>query len=136
RGRVSREAGGHHEPGNERHNRRPARFAGLNEGYGPGAWHGPDMKAALAETAFWRPASGRHNIAEIALHHAFCARSVRARLSGTDAEPFVLERDDWFAVPDASRVSWAAILDVVAREQRQLTMTVAKIADGRMQSPL
>src|SRR5262245_54065899 len=111
----------------------------LTEGYGQGAWHGPDMKAALAdvtaETAVWRPAPGRHNIAEIALHHAFCARSVRARLSGIDPEPFVLEGDDWFAVSDASRVSWAAILEVVAREQRQLTETVATIADGRVQSP-
>src|SRR5439155_6236180 len=51
----------------------------LNEGYGTGAWHGPDLKAELGdvtpELAFWRPARGRHNIAEIALHHAFCARS-------------------------------------------------------------
>jgi len=31
----------------------------LDEGYGPGAWHGADMKAALADVtpaiAFWRP---------------------------------------------------------------------------------
>jgi len=111
----------------------------LNEGYGAGAWHGPDLKAALAdvtaETAFWRPAPGRHNIAEIALHHAFYARSVRARLSGIDAEPFVLEGDDWFAVPDASRMSWSAILELLAREQVQLTATVARIADGGLQSP-
>ncbi|PYR18731.1 MAG: hypothetical protein DMF98_25380 [Acidobacteria bacterium] len=43
----------------------------LNEGYGPGAWHGADLKAALADVtpdlAFWRVAPGRHNIAEIAL---------------------------------------------------------------------
>jgi len=39
----------------------------LDEGYGPGAWHGPDLKAALAdvsdELAFWRPSPQRHNIA-------------------------------------------------------------------------
>jgi hypothetical protein len=112
----------------------------LKEGYGPGAWHGPDLKAALAdvtaEGALWRPAPGRHNIGEIALHHAFCARSVRARLSGIDAEPFVLEGDDWFALSDASRLSWSAILDVVEREQKQLSATVAEIAGGRIQSPL
>jgi hypothetical protein len=42
----------------------------IEEGYGPGAWHGPDLKAALSdvtpELAFWRPAPGRHNIAVIA----------------------------------------------------------------------
>lgn len=76
----------------------------LDEGYGPGAWHGPDLKAALAEVspelAFWRPSPERHSIAEIALHHAYCARSVRGRLSGSPLEPFVLEGDDWFALPD------------------------------------
>lgn len=35
----------------------------LNEGYGPGAWHGANLKAALAdvspELAFWRPSPER-----------------------------------------------------------------------------
>ena len=35
----------------------------LEEGYGPGAWHGDDLKAAVgtvsAETAFRRPAPGQ-----------------------------------------------------------------------------
>jgi hypothetical protein len=51
----------------------------LEEGYGPGAWHGNDMKAAVAdvsaEDAFWRPGRQRHNIAELALHHAYFVRS-------------------------------------------------------------
>jgi hypothetical protein len=59
----------------------------LAEGYGPGAWHGADLKAALAdmtpEVAFWRPATGRHNIAEIALHHAYCTRAVRSQISAS-----------------------------------------------------
>jgi len=112
----------------------------LREGYGPGAWHGADLKAALpdvtAELAFWRPGAGRHNVAEIALHHAYCVRNVRAKLSGIDAEPFVLEGDDWFALPDASRLSWSAILEVVAREQERLSTVVADIDNGRVQSPL
>src|SRR5215210_346643 len=82
----------------------------LDEGYGPGAWHGSDLKAALAdvpaELAFWRPAPERHNIAEIALHHAYCARSVRGQLSGTPPEPFVLEGDDWFPLSDPTRLTW------------------------------
>ena len=47
----------------------------LQEGYGPGAWYGSDIKAAVgdvtAKTAFKRPAKGRHNIAEVAFHHAY-----------------------------------------------------------------
>ena len=96
----------------------------VEEGYGPGAWHGADLKAALAdvskELAFWRPSPQRHNIAEIALHHAYYARQVRGRLTGMEPEPFVLEGDDWFPLADASRLSWSAIVETVEREQQRL----------------
>lgn len=101
----------------------------LDEGYGPGAWHGADLKAALedvpADIAFWRPAAGRHNIAEIALHHAYCARSVRGQLSGAPPEPFVLEGEDWFDLPDEGRLAWSEILKTVAAEQHRLSEAVA-----------
>ena len=107
------------------------------EGYGPGAWHGPDLKAALSdvtpELAFRRPAAGRHNIAEIALHHAYFVRSVRAQLSGTDPEPFVLGGEDWFELADESRVSWRQIVSVVESEQRRLNDTIEDLGRGRAQ---
>ncbi len=110
----------------------------LNEGYGPGAWHGPDLKAALADVtadlAFWRPANGRHNIAEIALHHAFCARAVHGQLSGMPPEPFVLDGEDWFALPDDSVLPWSKILDVVETEQQRLAASVAD--NCQRQSPM
>lgn len=106
------------------------------EGYGPGAWHGPDLRAALtdvtADQAFRRPAPGRHNIAEIALHHAYFVRSVRAQLAGAEVEPFVLEGDEWFAISDESRLSWAQIQGVVESQQRRLTETIADLGAGRV----
>jgi hypothetical protein len=112
----------------------------LDEGYGPGAWHGPDLKAALADVssdlAYWRPGAGRHNIAEIALHHAYCARNVRAKVSGIEAEPFVVEGDDWFDVPDAKALAWSIVLEVVEREQSRLAAVAGDINSGRAQSPL
>ena len=112
----------------------------LQEGYGDDAWHGPDLKAALEDvteaTAFWRPGAERHNIAEIALHHAYCVRGVRAKLTGADAEPFVLEGDDWFALPDPSVLPWAKIREVVAREHEGLAACGADISAGRRRSPL
>jgi DinB superfamily len=112
----------------------------LIEGYGPGAWHGPDLKAALADVddalAFWRPGAGRHNIAEIALHHAYCARAVYARITGADPGAFVLDGDDWFDVPDGSRLSWQAIQDVVAREQKRLVAADSDVANRKIASPL
>lgn len=100
----------------------------LEEGYGSGAWHGADLKAALSdvspELAFWRPSPERHNIAEIALHHAYFVRDVRRQLTGQDPGPFVLEGEEWFALPDASRLSWPTILKAVEDEQRRLHDTV------------
>jgi hypothetical protein len=107
----------------------------IEEGYGPGAWHGPDLKAALSdvtpELAFWRPAPGRHNIAEIALHHAYYVRSVRAQLSGATPEPFVLEGEDWFEISDRGRITWSDVLGVVDTQQRQLAAVITDLGVGR-----
>jgi hypothetical protein len=112
----------------------------LNEGYGPGAWHGPDLKAALTDVlpaiAYRRPAAGRHNIAEIALHHAYCTRAVRAQISGRTAEPFVLKGEDWFEVAGESVLSWEKILDTVATQQQGLGRLLSEIRTGTLVSPL
>jgi hypothetical protein len=110
----------------------------LQEGYGPGAWHGPDLKAALAdvtpELAFRRPAPGRHNIAEIALHHAYYVRSVRTQLSGRPADPFVLSGDDWFEVNDEQRLSWARIRTTLESEQQKLLALINELEAGTASS--
>lgn len=110
----------------------------IREGYGPGAWHGPDLKAALndvtPELAFWRPAPGRHNIAEIALHHAYFVRSVRAQLAGVEPEPFVVEGEEWFELSASGRLTWAEVLDVVDAQQLALAAVVAELALGRARS--
>lgn len=110
----------------------------LDEGYGPGAWHGADLKAALAdvspEAAFWRPSPERHNVAEVALHHAYCVRSVRGQVSGTTPEPFVLEGQDWFELSGPERLAWPQIQAAVEKEQSKLATVVAEIAAGRTES--
>ena len=112
----------------------------LDEGYGPGAWHGPDLKAALADvsprTAFWRPGPGRHSVAEIALHHAWCVRSVIDRLTANDPEPFVLAGEDWFALSEGAPLAWPEIASLVERYQTRLAAVVADIGAGRTKSPL
>jgi hypothetical protein len=111
----------------------------LEEGYGPGAWHGDDLKAALtgvsAETAFRRPAAGRHNIAEIALHHAYVVHDVRGRLSGSAPEAFVHDGGDWLELNDGARLSWSRITEVLDREQAQLATLVGRLGGGAV-SPL
>jgi hypothetical protein len=88
-----------------------------------------------ADLAFWRPSPERHSIAEIALHHAYYARSVRGRLSGSQPEPFVMEGDDWFSL-SGDTLGWPAIRDVLDSEQKGLAAVVTDIAAGRTKPPL
>jgi hypothetical protein len=112
----------------------------LNEGYGSGSWHGPDMKAALEDVtprlAFRRPADGRHSIAEIALHHAYTLHGVRQKLSGQPVEPFILEGEDWFPLEGSGSLTWDQIRTAVEREHAQLSKIAADVEEGNRESPL
>ena len=111
----------------------------LDEGYGPGAWHGADLRAAVAgvsnTTAFWRPGPGRHNIAEVAMHHAFCAHSMIGQLTGEAAGPFVIDGSDWFELSGSS-LSWEAVRSTLEATQQRLSGVVADVGSGALASPL
>lgn len=112
----------------------------LDEGYGPGAWYGSDLRAALAEvtpaTAYTRPAGGRHNIAEVALHHAYWVGQIESKLTGAPASAFPLVGEDWFDLDDEKRLSWTAITSLVDASQQRLGRAVGEIASGARTSPL
>lgn len=112
----------------------------LKEGYGPGAWHGPDLESAVSDVtdqqAFARPAKGRHNIAEIALHHAWFVRSVTSQLTGAEAAPFIVDGEDWFELNGKTGPSWSSIRDTLAGLQQQLARAIDDIAADRITSPL
>ena len=112
----------------------------LDEGYGPGAWYGSDLRAAVGEVtaaaAFKRPAKARHNIAEIAMHQAYWAGQIAAKLTGGEAEPFPLEGEDWFELSNESRLSWKEITATLEASQQRLSQAVAGIASGARTSPL
>ena len=112
----------------------------LAEGYGPGAWYGADLRTAISDvtgtTAFTRPASGRHNIAEVALHHAYWVGQIESRLTGGGATVFPLVGEDWFELDDESRLSWSAIVALVDASHQRLSRTVGEIAGGNRPSPL
>jgi len=112
----------------------------LDEGYGPGAWYGSDLRAALAEVtpqaAFTRPAAGRHNIAEVALHHAYWAGQIESKLTGAPAAAFPLAGEDWFELDDESRLTWQAITALVDASHQRLSRAVGGIASGARISPL
>jgi hypothetical protein len=112
----------------------------LQEGYGTGAWHGPDLAAAVSdvghETAFRRVAPGRHNIAEIAVHHAWFIRSVTAQLTGRTPDAFALDGEEWFEVNAGTGPNWEEVRAILAGYQDDLVEAVADIGAGRIASPL
>ena len=112
----------------------------LDEGYGPGAWYGSDLRAALAEvkptSAFTRPAAGRHNIAEVALHHAYWVGQIESKLTGTPATALPLVGEDWFDLDDESRLTWTAITSLVDASHQRLSRAVGEVASGARTSPL
>ena len=59
--------------------------------------------------------------------HIF-VRDVRSRLTGQDAGPFVMDGEEWFPLPGASRLSWPAVLEAVDDEQRRLHQAVAALS--------
>lgn len=112
----------------------------LDEGYGPGAWYGSDLRAAIADvgpaTAFRRPGEGRRSIAEIALHHAYWAGEIERKLTGSPARPFPLEGEDWFDLTGGAALSWAAVQATLEAAHDRLSKSVAEIGAGRSTSPL
>src|SRR5262245_11300794 len=112
----------------------------LDEGYGPDAWYGSGLGTAIsdvsAEDAFRRPGKGRHNIAEIALHHAFWTREIRRRLTGYVTESFPLEGEDWFDLEKNEPLKWKDVVATVETEQKRLADALNAIAKGKVKSPL
>ena len=112
----------------------------LDEGHTTDAWYGADIVTAIgsvnAEVAARRPRPGRHNVAEIALHHAYWVREVRSRLTGAHDGPFVLDGEDWFEWDGSSRLSWDEVKKTLEREVQRLRNAIDAIGAGTQASPL
>jgi hypothetical protein len=100
----------------------------LDEAYDKKSWHGTNLRGSLRGVdeirAAWRPAPGRHNIWEIALHAAYWKYAVRRRLTGAKRGSFALKGSNWFPRPDDAS-SWPSALRLLALEHRQLRAAVS-----------
>jgi hypothetical protein len=104
----------------------------LDEAFEKKAWHGPNLKGSLrgvtARQAAWRPARGRHNIWEIAVHAAYWKYAVRRRLRGETRGSFPLRGSNWFASPSsANEKAWRQVRELLLREHRKLREAIAEI---------
>jgi hypothetical protein len=106
----------------------------LDEGYSRKTWHGPNLRQSLkgvsARQAAWRPASGRHNIWEFALHSAYWKYAVRRRVEGGKRGSFILKGSNFFPRPEkgkATEAAWRADLALLAREHKALEGAIRRV---------
>lgn len=112
----------------------------IDEAYGSPAWHGPNLKGALrgvtARQAAWRPAPGRHNLRELAVHAAYWKWAVRRRLTGEKAGSFPLKGNNWLELPAASGAAWRAEREILGNAHRALRQAVARFPAARLAAVL
>lgn len=108
----------------------------IDEAYDRKAWHGPNLKQSLrgvtAEDAAWRPAPGRHNIWEIAVHAAYWKYIGRRKLRGDPRGSFPLQGSNWFVRP-ASRTekAWRWDRALLDQEHRKLRKAVSDLVHAK-----
>jgi hypothetical protein len=106
----------------------------LDEGYSRKTWHGPNLRQSLkgvsARQAAWRPAPGRHNIWELALHSAYWKYAVRRRIEGGKRGSFILKGSNFFSHPEegkATEAAWRADLALLKREHKELEDAIRRV---------
>ena len=112
----------------------------LDEAFDRRAWQGTNLRGALrgvtAREAAWRPAPGRHNIWELALHAAYWKYAVRRRLTGEVRGSFPREGSNWFARPSPASKgadkAWREDVALLSAEHRRLRETVASLEDAAL----
>jgi len=106
----------------------------LKEGYSRKTWHGPNLSQSLkgvsARQAAWRPAPGRHNIWELALHSAYWKYAVRRRIEGGKRGSFILKGSNFFARPEkgkSTEAAWHADLALLENEHYALEAAIRRV---------
>lgn len=102
----------------------------LDSAYDKKSWHGTNLRGSLRgltlREAVWRPAPGRHNIWEIAVHAAYWKFCIRRHVTGDRSPGFPRAGSDWFEIPiprDAAQ--WRRDLALLKSEHTQLRVALA-----------
>ena len=114
----------------------------MEEGFQKPAWHGPNLRSALrgvrVEEAVWRPAPGRHNIWEIAVHAAYWKYTVARRLTGSKKHEFPEKGRNWFArskaksAGDEAEKRWKNDLALLAKTHRELCNAIKGLNESEL----
>lgn len=111
----------------------------LDQAFDHKAWHGPTLRGALrgvsAAQAAARPAAGRHNVWELALHCAYWKYTVWRQLTGAKTGSFPLPGSNWFERPEKGRggeADWKRELALLGSCHRELRAAVAALRDDQL----
>ena len=109
----------------------------LDQAFDHTSWHGPNLRGSIrrvtAAEAGWRPAPGRHSIAEQVVHAAYWKYTVRRRLRGDKRGSFPLVGSNWFPQPlPFDDAEWKRCVELLVNEHRQLRETVAGLDVRRL----
>lgn len=112
-------------------------LANLDDAYERRAWHGPNLRGCLrgvtARRAAWRPAAGRHNIWELAVHCAYWKYAVWRRLTGEKRGSFPFEGSNWFRRPlSPMEKTWRQDLALLDEQHRNLRRAIARLPPRRL----
>jgi len=101
------------------------------EAFAATAWHGPNLwqslKGVTAKQAAWRPAPGRHNIWEEALHAAYWKYAVRRKLERGQRGGFLLPGSNFFPRPlpgKRTEAAWKADKEILRGEHAALRKAI------------
>ena len=109
----------------------------IDQGYGKRAWHGTNLRGSLRGLnvlqAVWRPAKGRHNIWEIAVHAAYWKYTVRRRLLGEKRGSFPLKGSNWFGSPvEPTERAWRNAVHLLDETHASMREAIASIPPRRL----
>lgn len=117
----------------------------IDQGYDKKAWHGPNLRGSVklveAPVAAFRPAPGRKNIWEHALHAAYWKYATRRRITGEKRGSFPYSGSNWFVRPDPAvhvmdwAEAWAAEKKLLDEQHRLLRAAVAGFDPKKLDKP-
>src|SRR5260370_9763964 len=90
------------------------------------------LKGVSASQDARRPAPGRANIWELALHAAYWKYAVRRRIEGGKRGSFILKGSNFFTRPEkgkATETAWHADLQLLEREHRALAAAIRRVLE-------
>lgn len=101
------------------------------------SWHGPNLRGSLRgltpAQAAWRPAAGRHNVWELAVHAAYWKYAVRRRITGEKRGSFELKGSNFFPRPQEPTVAaWKSDLALLESTHRALRAVIAGLGENEL----